>query len=151
MMSHVLPLASWFPWMNIPRPREPLWKGLDEAAIGGFSIKFKINEKLIYFYSLSVNCNNRSPVLSNYSQIGIHCHGQATIIYELTKDIVLNNIVAQLYFWFTLTWSFNIIYSRPKIDERKNMHLLCKPFRRPCGSGGTMPTTLPSMAGLGLP
>jgi len=33
------PLESWFPWMNIPHPREPLWKGLDKAAIKGFSIK----------------------------------------------------------------------------------------------------------------
>jgi hypothetical protein len=32
------PLASWFPWMNISHPWEPLWKGLDEAAIEGFSI-----------------------------------------------------------------------------------------------------------------
>jgi hypothetical protein len=31
------PLASWFPWINIPHPREPLRKGLeDEAAIEGF-------------------------------------------------------------------------------------------------------------------
>ena len=30
------PLASWFPWINIPHPREPLQKGLDEAAIEGF-------------------------------------------------------------------------------------------------------------------
>jgi len=33
------PLASWFPWMNIPHPREPLRKGLDKADIEGFSIK----------------------------------------------------------------------------------------------------------------
>ena len=33
------PLASWVPWMNIPHPQEPLWKGLDEATIEGFSIK----------------------------------------------------------------------------------------------------------------
>ena len=33
------PLAPWFPWMNIHHPWEPLRKGLDKAAIEGFSIK----------------------------------------------------------------------------------------------------------------
>jgi len=32
------PLA-WFQWMNTPHPQEPLLKGMDEAAIKGFSIK----------------------------------------------------------------------------------------------------------------
>jgi hypothetical protein len=31
------------------------------------------------------------------------------------------------------------------------MHILHEPFRSPCGSGGTEPSALPSMAGLGLP
>jgi len=42
--------------------------------------------------------NNRSSAVGNDSQNGIHCRRWATIIYELTKDIVTNNIVAQLYF-----------------------------------------------------
>ena len=29
-------LAAWFPWMKTPHPREPLHKGLGEAAIEGF-------------------------------------------------------------------------------------------------------------------
>ena len=41
---------------------------------------------------------NRSPVVGNDSQNGIHCCWRASIIYELTKDIVTNDIVAQLYF-----------------------------------------------------
>ena len=32
-------LAAWLPWINIPHPREPLRKGLDEAAMEGFNIK----------------------------------------------------------------------------------------------------------------
>jgi len=74
----------------------------------------------MYFFSLYVNYNNRSPTVCNDSQKGINCRRRAAIIYELTKDIVTNNIVAQLYFWLTLTWSFNYIYSWHKIDGRKN-------------------------------
>jgi hypothetical protein len=33
----------------------------------------------------------------------------------------------------------------------EKMHLLCWPFRWPCGSGGAVPSALPSTAGLGLP
>ncbi len=53
---------------------------------------------MIYFFSLCVNYNNRSPTVGNDSQNGINCRWWAIIIlYELTKDIVMNNIVAQLY------------------------------------------------------
>jgi len=38
MMSHFPHLASWFPWTNITHSRDPLRKGLDEAASEGFSI-----------------------------------------------------------------------------------------------------------------
>jgi hypothetical protein len=38
------------------------------------------------------------PTVCNDSQNSIHCRWRASIIYELTKDIVTNNIVAQLYF-----------------------------------------------------
>jgi len=48
---------------------------------------YKVNEKLIYFYSLSVYYNNRSPVVGNDSQISINCNRRATIIYELTNNI----------------------------------------------------------------
>ena len=42
--------------MNTPPPPwEPLRKGLDEAVIEGFNKNYKVNEKLIYFYYLSVN------------------------------------------------------------------------------------------------
>jgi hypothetical protein len=30
------PPAPWFWWRNIPQPREPFRKGLDEAALKGF-------------------------------------------------------------------------------------------------------------------
>ena len=33
-------LVAWFPQMNTLQPQEPLRKGLDEAAIEGFSITF---------------------------------------------------------------------------------------------------------------
>ena len=64
----------------------------------GFSIINKLKEKIINFYSLSVNYNNRSPAIGNDSQNGIHCCQRAAIIYELTLYIVMNNIVAWLYF-----------------------------------------------------
>jgi hypothetical protein len=57
--------------------------------------KYK-KEKIIYFFSLCVNYNNRSPTVGNDGQNG--CHWRATVIYELTKDMVTNYIVAQLYF-----------------------------------------------------
>jgi hypothetical protein len=57
-----------------------------------------IKEKIIYFYFLSVNYNNRSPAIGNDSQNGMYCRQQATIIYKLTKYIVMNNNVARLYF-----------------------------------------------------
>jgi len=53
---------------------------------------------MINFYSLSVNYNNRSQAVGNDSQNGIHCCRRAAIIYELTLYIVMNNIVAWLYF-----------------------------------------------------
>jgi len=58
----------------------------------------KIKEKIIYFFSLCANYNNHSPVIGNDSQNGMHCRRRATIIYELTKDIVANNIISRLYF-----------------------------------------------------
>jgi hypothetical protein len=68
------------------------------ASLKGFIRINKIKEKINYFFSLCVNYNNRSPVIGNDSQNGINCHQRATIIYELTNNIVINNIVAQLYF-----------------------------------------------------
>jgi hypothetical protein len=59
------------------------------------------------------------PAAGNDSQNGIHCRRRATITYELTKDIVTNNIVAQLYFQLTLTWLFKYIYAWHTIDGRK--------------------------------
>jgi len=67
----------------------------------------KIKEKIIYFYSLSVNYNNRSPAVGNDSQNGIHCCRQAAIIYELTNNILMNNNISRLYFIMTRTTLFN--------------------------------------------
>ena len=57
-------------------------------------------EKIICFFFLFVNFNNHSPAVGNDSQNGFNCSRWATIIHELTKDIVTNNIVAQLYFYY---------------------------------------------------
>jgi hypothetical protein len=57
----------------------------------------EVNEKLIYFFCLSVNYNNRSPAVGNDSQNGIHCRQQATKIYELTNNIVMNNNIARMF------------------------------------------------------
>jgi len=59
-------------------------RGWTRPLSKGFCIINKLKEKIIYFYSLSVNYNNRSPAVSNDSQKGIHCCRQVTIIYELT-------------------------------------------------------------------
>ncbi len=95
MMEPFPPPAPWFRWMSVPHPREPLWKELDEAAIEGFNINYKVKEKLIYFYCLFVNYNNRLPAVSNDSQNGVHCCWRAAIIYELTNNIIMNNSVAR--------------------------------------------------------
>jgi hypothetical protein len=76
-----------------------------------FSRVNKLNEKIIYFYSLSVKYNKRSSAVSNDSQNGIHCCRRAVIIYELTKYIVKNNIIARLYFKLTILWSFSYSYA----------------------------------------
>ena len=75
--------------MKIPHPREPLRKGLDEAAVEVFCSINKLKEKIIYFYCLSINYNNRSPDISNDSQNSIE---RTTLIH------VKNNVVARLYF-----------------------------------------------------
>jgi hypothetical protein len=61
----------------------------------GFSIINKIKEKIIYFYSLSDNYNNRSPAVDSSSHNGIHRPQRDAIIYKLTKYIVTNNSVAR--------------------------------------------------------
>jgi len=44
--------------------------------------------------SLGSTDNNRSPAVDNGSQNGINCRRRATIIYELTNNIIMNNSVA---------------------------------------------------------
>jgi hypothetical protein len=61
-------------------------------------INYKVNEKLIYFYCLSVNYINRSPTVGNDSQNGIHCCQRAAKIYELTNNIAMNSNIAQFFF-----------------------------------------------------
>jgi hypothetical protein len=36
IMEPFSPPAAWFLWTDIPHPREPLRKGLDDAAVEGF-------------------------------------------------------------------------------------------------------------------
>ncbi len=67
------PLASWFPWMHIPHPRSLFERGWTRPPSKGLVKNCKVNEKLFYFYPLSVNYNNRSPTVGNDSQNGIHC------------------------------------------------------------------------------
>jgi len=81
-----------------PTPRSLFARGWKRPPWKGFIRINKIKEKIIYFFSLCVNYNNRSPIVGNDSQNIINCCRRATIIYELTKDIVTNNIVVQLYF-----------------------------------------------------
>jgi len=54
-----------------------------KPPLQGFSRINKLKEKLIYFYSLSVNYNNHLPAIGNDSQNDIYCWRRVTIIYEL--------------------------------------------------------------------
>jgi hypothetical protein len=104
-----------------PTPGSLFARGWKRPPSKGFIRINKIKENIIYFFSLCVNYNNRSPAVGNDNQNGINCHRRATILYELTnKDIVTNNIAAQLYFKLTLTWSFHYIYARHKSMTEKN-------------------------------
>jgi hypothetical protein len=64
----------------------------------GFSRINKIKEKIIYFYSLYVNYNYRSPVIGNDSLNSINCRRRAAIIDELTNNILKNNNIARQNF-----------------------------------------------------
>jgi hypothetical protein len=73
----------------------------------------------MYFFSLCVNYNNRSPAVGNDSQNGINCRRRVAIIYELTNNILTNNTIAQLYFIMTIIMLFSYGYARQIIINRK--------------------------------
>ncbi len=91
----------------------------------GFSRISIIKEKIFYFYSLSVNYNNRSYAVRNDSQNGINCRRQAAIIYELTNNILTNNsVVARLYFIMTRIMLFSYYgYARQIINISMAMRI----------------------------
>ena len=62
-------------------------RGWTRLSSKGLIYNYKVNEKLMYFYSLSVNYNNSSPAIGNDSQNSINCCRRANIIYELTNNI----------------------------------------------------------------
>jgi hypothetical protein len=91
MMEPFSPPAAWFLWTNIPPPPRSLFaRGWTRPPSKGFSRINIIKEKIIYFYSFSVNYNNRSPAVGNDSQNGISCRRQAAIIYKLASNILTN-------------------------------------------------------------
>jgi hypothetical protein len=92
------PAPCGFDGGTYPTPGSLFARGWTRPPSKGFIRINKIKDKIIYFFSLFVNYNNRSPAFGNDSQNSINCRRRAAIIYELTKDIVTNNIVAQLYF-----------------------------------------------------
>jgi hypothetical protein len=75
MMEPFSPPAAWFCWPSVSHPRAPL-----RRRPWGFSRINKQQEKIIHFYSLSVNYNNRSTAVGNDSQNGIHCCRRVAII-----------------------------------------------------------------------
>ena len=89
-----------------PPPPGASSEGFGQATIEGFNINYKVNEKSICFYCLSVNYNNRSSTVGNDSQNIIHCCWGADIIYELLvrilcrppNYILTNNNIARLNF-----------------------------------------------------
>ena len=76
-----------FDWWTHPTPGSLFGRGWTRPPSKGLIYNYKVNEKLMYFYSLSVNYNNSSPAIGNDSQNGINCCRRATIIYELTNNI----------------------------------------------------------------
>jgi hypothetical protein len=89
---------------------------------------YKVKEKLIYFYSLCVNYNNSSPTVGNDSLNGSNCCRRAAIIYELTNNILKNNIKARLIFNGPYHGHLAMVVQYIKSTKEK-MHLLCWPFR----------------------
>jgi hypothetical protein len=73
----------------------------------------------MYFCSLFVNYNNRSPAAGNDSQNGINCRRRATIINELTNNILKNNSVARLYLIMTRSMLSSYAYAQQIINNRK--------------------------------
>ena len=97
------------------------------SSLKGFSRINKIKGKIIYFYSLSVNYNNRSPAVGNDSQNSINCRRRAAIIYELTINILTNNSVARLYFIMPRIMLLSYSYAQ-QIINNKRMQLIRWPF-----------------------
>ena len=60
----------------------------------------------MYFYCLYVDENNCLPALNNGSQNGIHYRWRATIIDELTKNIIMKNSVARCWLILTIIMLF---------------------------------------------
>jgi len=66
-------------------PGSPRGRGWTRPSSKGFSWINILKEKIIYFYHLSNNYNNRSPAVGNDSlQNSIHCCQRAAIIKEIT-------------------------------------------------------------------
>jgi hypothetical protein len=82
-MEPFAPPTAWDLWILPIVRADPLPKGSGGGGWKGFSRINKLNEKIIYFYCLSINYNNRSPAVGNDSQNGINCCWRAAIIYEL--------------------------------------------------------------------
>jgi hypothetical protein len=55
-----------------PTPRSLCGRGWPRLPLKGFIRIDNLKEKIIYFYCLSVNDNNRLPAVGNDSQKGIH-------------------------------------------------------------------------------
>ena len=83
MMEPFAPPMAWDLLILLIVRADPLPKGPGRGSWKGFSRINKLNEKIIYFYCLSINYNNHSPAVGNVSQNGIHCCRWAAIIYEL--------------------------------------------------------------------
>ena len=73
--------AMVFDGGTYPTPGSLFGRGWTRPPSKGLVKNYKLQEKIIYLYCLSVNYNNRSPTVDNDSQNGIHCCRRATIIY----------------------------------------------------------------------
>ena len=113
------PPAAWFLLLNIPNPESLFARGWTRLPSKGFIRINKIKDKIIYFYSLSVNYNKRSPAAGNDSQHGINCRRRAAIIYKLTNNILTNNTVSRLYFIMTRIMLLSHGYAQQIINNRK--------------------------------
>ena len=114
MVKPLPPPAAWIWWTHAAWGVDGLAHVCSMAAVEGFEQNQEITGENTNLSCLSKNYNNRSPAVNNGSQNGIHCRQRATIIYELTNNMIMNTLVTRLYFKLTIIMLFATISQAKK-------------------------------------